>query len=82
MQLSEQIQDMGKEVKIDGLTIEYGGNIFAGFEMPASELYGLLAAMIILVLAFINRKKETISSNVWNWVAALTIGNIIIAVVW
>ncbi|NBW91746.1 MAG: MMPL family transporter [Actinobacteria bacterium] len=50
--LSEEIQDMGKEVKIDGLTIEYGGNIFAGFEMPASELYGLLAAMVILVLAF------------------------------
>ena len=52
LSLSEEIQDMGKEVKIDGLTIEYGGNIFAGFEMPASELYGLLAAMVILVLAF------------------------------
>ena len=42
----------------------------------------LTFVLIILVLAFINRKKETISSNVWNWVAALTIGNIIIAVVW
>ena len=52
LKLSEQIQDMGKEVNIDGLTIEYGGNIFAGFELPASELYGLLAAMVILVLAF------------------------------
>lgn len=50
--LSEQIQDIGKEVNIDGLTLEYGGNIFAGFELPASELYGLLAAMVILVLAF------------------------------
>jgi len=32
--------------------MEYGGNIFAEFELPASELYGLLAAMVILVLAF------------------------------
>ena len=50
--LSTQIQDMGKAVNIDGLKMEYGGNIFAGFELPASELYGLLAAMVILVLAF------------------------------
>ena len=50
--LSTQIQDMGKAVSIDGLKMEYGGNIFAEFELPASELYGLLAAMVILVLAF------------------------------
>ena len=50
--LSEDIQDLGNQVSIDGLTIEYGGNIFAEFELPASEAYGLLAAMIILVLAF------------------------------
>jgi len=52
MSLSTQIQDMGKAVHIDGLKMEYAGQIFAGFEMPASEVYGLLAAMIILVLAF------------------------------
>ena len=45
--LSEDIQKLGREVSIDGLTIEYGGNIFAAFELPASEAYGLLAAMII-----------------------------------
>mgnify|MGYP006206084067 FL=1 len=50
--LSTQIQDMGKAVSIDGLKMEYGGNIFAELELPASELYGLLAAMVILVLAF------------------------------
>jgi len=38
--------------KIEGLTIEYGGDIFGEFELPASELYGLIAAMIILILAF------------------------------
>jgi aspartyl-tRNA synthetase len=43
---------MGKAVNITDLKMEYGGNIFAGFELPASELYGLLAAMVILVLAF------------------------------
>ncbi|NCV76094.1 MMPL family transporter, partial [bacterium] len=52
MKLGTDIQDIGDSVKIDGLQIEYGGEIFAGFEMPASEVYGLLAAVIILVLAF------------------------------
>jgi RND superfamily putative drug exporter len=52
IELSKEIQDLGNAVNIDGLEIEYGGNIFAGFEMPESEIYGLLAAMIILVLAF------------------------------
>ena len=42
----------------------------------------LLFVLIILTLAFTNRKKETISSNVWSFIGALTIGNIIIAVVW
>jgi RND superfamily putative drug exporter len=38
--------------RVDGLTIEYGGDVFGEFEFPASELYGLIAAMIILILAF------------------------------
>ena len=42
----------------------------------------LIFVLIILALAFTNRKKETISSNVWATIGALTIGNIIIAVVW
>ena len=42
----------------------------------------LLFVFFILALAFTNRKKETISSNVWSFIGALTIGNIIIAVVW
>ena len=42
----------------------------------------LLFVLIILALAFANRKKETISSTVWSFIATLTIGNIIIAVVW
>ncbi|MFM7500907.1 MAG: hypothetical protein ACKO3D_02395 [Actinomycetota bacterium] len=42
----------------------------------------LFFVLNILALAFTNRKKETISSNVWATIGALTIGNIIIAVVW
>jgi hypothetical protein len=42
----------------------------------------LIFVLIILALAFANKKKESISSNVWAFIAALTIGNIIIAVVW
>ncbi|MEY3926041.1 MAG: hypothetical protein RIQ63_1392, partial [Actinomycetota bacterium] len=50
--LGEEIRDLGKPYETSDLRIEYGGNIFAGFELPASEAYGLLAAIIILVLAF------------------------------
>jgi len=42
----------------------------------------LLIVLIILLLAFLNRKRETLASNVWSWIAALTMGNIIVALVW
>ena len=41
----------------------------------------LLFVLIILALALTNRKKETISSTIWSLIAALTIGNMIIALV-
>lgn len=50
--LGEEIRELGAPFASADLRIEYGGNIFAGFELPASEAYGLLAAIIILVLAF------------------------------
>ena len=50
--IGRQIQDLGEKANVDGLTIEYGGNIFAIFELPQSEAFGLFAAIIILVLAF------------------------------
>jgi RND superfamily putative drug exporter len=50
--ISEEIQKLDDDIRVPGLQIEYGGNVFAEFELPASEAYGLLAAMIILVLAF------------------------------
>lgn len=36
----------------DGVIVEYGGDPFVSFELPESEIVGLLAAIIILVLAF------------------------------
>ncbi len=55
--LADEVQDLDDPItegdgKVDGLTIEYGGDVFGEFEFPASELYGLIAAMIILILAF------------------------------
>ena len=37
---------------VPGLQIEYGGDLFAEFAMPESEVLGLIAAVIILILAF------------------------------
>ncbi|MFM8649177.1 MAG: MMPL family transporter, partial [Actinomycetota bacterium] len=36
----------------DGVSVEFGGDPFVDFELPESEVVGLLAAIIILVLAF------------------------------
>ncbi|MEZ5257904.1 MAG: MMPL family transporter [Ilumatobacteraceae bacterium] len=35
-----------------GVETSFGGWMFQEFEMPASELFGLAAALVILVLAF------------------------------
>ncbi len=52
LDLGKEIQDLGKDVHVDGLTVEYGGDMFSKFEMPESEALGLLAAIIILLIAF------------------------------
>ncbi|MBA3280802.1 MAG: MMPL family transporter [Acidimicrobiia bacterium] len=47
------IRDFGDELPaIDGVQIEYGGDLFGEFELPESEVYGVLAAVVILILAF------------------------------
>ncbi len=51
--LAKEIQGLGKKVdKPTGLQIEYGSQLFAGFELPESEILGILAAVIILLIAF------------------------------
>ncbi len=52
IKLSDEIQDLAASIAVPGLDIEYGGQIFAVFEFPESELLGILAAIIILLIAF------------------------------
>jgi putative drug exporter of the RND superfamily len=49
--------EIGKQIvesapEIDGLRIELGGFIFAEFEEPSSEVFGLAFAIVILIVAF------------------------------
>lgn len=52
IELADKVRAIGDAVALDGLTIEYGGQLFAEFEFPPSELLGLIAAVIILLVAF------------------------------
>jgi putative drug exporter of the RND superfamily len=55
-----ELQDLGAEIidygdslpAVEGLEVEYGGDLFSEFELPESEIYGVIAAVIILILAF------------------------------
>lgn len=52
-EVARTIKEVTEPLRLtDGVTVEYGGQIFRIFEMPESEALGLLAAIIILVLAF------------------------------
>jgi RND superfamily putative drug exporter len=49
----KDIRDYGDELpEIEGVQIEYGGDLFSEFELPESEIYGVLAAVVILIIAF------------------------------
>ena len=52
LDLADEIQALDDDIDVSGLTIEYGGQLFGVFEFPASELLGILAAVIILLIAF------------------------------
>jgi RND superfamily putative drug exporter len=49
-EIRDEIRD--NEPQIDGLRTELGGFIFAEFEEPSSELFGLAFAIVILIFAF------------------------------
>ncbi len=49
---AEVVKDLWKEIKVDGLQVELGGDIFAEFSEPNSEVFGVAAAVIILLIAF------------------------------
>ena len=51
--IGDGIREFGDSVdRPDGVEVVYGGDLFAEFELPESEIYGLIAAVIILILAF------------------------------
>ena len=50
--LADEIELLDDQIAVPGLRIEYGGDIFYTFKLPASEALGILAAVIILVVAF------------------------------
>ena len=50
--LSRQIRRLGERALAPHMQLEYGGQIFQNVEFPASEALGILAAIVILVLAF------------------------------
>jgi putative drug exporter of the RND superfamily len=53
IKLADDIQALGDQVVLPpGLQIEYGSQLFAGFELPESEILGVLAAVMILLVAF------------------------------
>jgi RND superfamily putative drug exporter len=52
-QALEVADDIREQVpEVDGLQIELGGFLFAEFEPPESELFGLAFAVVILIVAF------------------------------
>ena len=50
--VAEQVKEATRPLVEAGVQVEYGGVIFQEFELPESEALGLLAAVIILVIAF------------------------------
>ncbi len=48
--IADEIRDELPE--IDGVNVELGGFLFAEFEQPSAELFGLAFAVIILIVAF------------------------------
>ena len=50
--LATKIKNAVQPIVSDSLEVQYGGQLFATFPIPESEALGLLAAMVILVLAF------------------------------
>jgi putative drug exporter of the RND superfamily len=48
--IGDEIRDLTPDV--EGLRVELGGFLFAEFEQPSAELFGLAFAVIILIVAF------------------------------
>jgi RND superfamily putative drug exporter len=49
---ADQVKAAREQVAVSGLTVELGGDIFAEQSEPASEVIGIIAAIVILLIAF------------------------------
>ena len=49
---ADQIKAEAQRVHLSGLRLELGGNLFSSQTLPASEAIGILAAIIVLLIAF------------------------------
>lgn len=49
---AEQIREIRDEIVVPGAQVELGGEIFAEFSEPSSEIIGVIAAIFILLVAF------------------------------
>jgi putative drug exporter of the RND superfamily len=47
-----KVSDAVDALKVDGLRVELGGEAFAEFEVPSSEVFGIVFAIFILLIAF------------------------------
>ena len=52
LEAADVIEPMGEQAEIEGLRIEFGGDMFAAEPEFSSELIGIAAAIIILLIAF------------------------------
>jgi putative drug exporter of the RND superfamily len=50
--VDEDVKALREEIAVPGLRIELGGDVFAEWAEPSSEVIGLLGAMVILLVAF------------------------------
>src|SRR5690606_29796700 len=50
VEISERAEEI--ESEIDGVRIEVGGEVLAGFEPPEAELIGLAFAVLVLIVSF------------------------------
>jgi RND superfamily putative drug exporter len=50
--VADEVRKLRDEVAVPGLQLELGGDVFAEFSQPASELIGVAGAMLILLIAF------------------------------
>jgi len=49
---ADEVKAEAEEVKVSGLRIELGGQLFGDQEMPASEAIGVVLAIVVLLIAF------------------------------